>query len=108
MRGLILLLSVIRSIRRPSERRAITIHAGDTMRHVIQLTGPVNNLVALCDDGTMWAYRPDTSDWAPLPPVPGQPGTTQAADDAAPHDRAALELQEHAEQARRERFRSKP
>jgi len=89
-------------------RQPIPNYTGDYMRHVIQLTGPVNNLVALCDDGTMWAYRPDTSDWAPLPPVPGQPGTTQATDDAAPPDRATLERQEHADQARRERFRSKP
>ena len=78
------------------------------MRHVIQLTGPVNNLVALCDDGTMWAYRPDTSDWTQLPPVPGQPGTAEAADAVALHDRAAIERQERAEQARRERFQGKP
>jgi|GEM_PF-2430200 hypothetical protein len=76
------------------------------MRHVIQLTGPVNNLVALCDDGTMWTYRPDTSAWTQIPSVPGQPGTADSADSVASHDRAAVERQERAEQARRDRFES--
>jgi hypothetical protein len=88
--------------------RDMTIYARDAMRHIIQLTGPVHNLVALCDDGTMWTYRPDTSDWAQLPPVPGQPGTVEAVDATTLHDRAAIERQERAEQARRDRFQSKP
>mgnify|MGYP001551541622 CR=1 FL=1 len=82
------------------------------MRHVIQLTGPVNNLVALCDDGTMWGYRPDTAEWTQLPPVPGQLGTAEGADvdvdPVAVHDHAAMERQERAEQPRGERFESKP
>ncbi|HSU97730.1 MAG TPA: hypothetical protein VLI40_10900 [Gemmatimonadaceae bacterium] len=93
---------------RPAEPHEITISAGTTMRHVIQLTGPVNNLVALCDDGTMWTYRPDTSAWTQLPSVPGQPAITEASDAMPPHDRAAIERQERAEQARRDRFEGKP
>lgn len=74
------------------------------MRHVIHLTGPANALVALCDDGTMWSYSAETLVWTELPLVPGQPGTAEAEDPALALDRQAIERQERAEQARRERF----
>lgn len=78
------------------------------MRHVIQISGPVNNLVALCDDGTVWWYNVDVTAWAQLPPVPGQPGTEEAAESVLDHDRLAVERQERAQQARRERFQGLP
>lgn len=74
------------------------------MRQVIQVSGPVNNLVALCDDGTIWAYIAETTAWTQLPPVPGQAGTPEAAEAGKLHDRAAIDRQERAEQARRQRF----
>jgi len=78
------------------------------MRHVMQLTGPLNALVALCDDGTIWCYSAETLTWAQLPPVPGQPGAVDVADATLGHDRMAIERQERAEQARRERFQGRP
>jgi hypothetical protein len=74
------------------------------MRQVIQVSGPVNNLVALCDDGTIWAYIAETTAWTQLPLVPGQAGTAEAAEASMLRDRAAIDRQERAEQARRERF----
>lgn len=78
------------------------------MRHVIQISGPMNNLAALCDDGTVWCYNLDTTEWVQLPPVPGQPGTEEAAASALDHDRLAVERQERAQQVRRERFLGLP
>jgi hypothetical protein len=78
------------------------------MRRVIQISGPMNNLVALCDDGTVWWYKVDVTAWVQLPPVPGQPGTDEAAAAALDHDRLAVELQERAQQARRDRFQGMP
>jgi hypothetical protein len=77
------------------------------MRHVIQLTGPATALVALCDDGTMWTYKAEMPGWVQLLPLPGQPGTAEADAATLLHDRLALERQERAEQARRERFLGK-
>lgn len=74
------------------------------MRHIIQLTGPANALVALCDDETIWSYVATTVSWTQLPAIPGQLGTPEAADAVALHDRVALERQERAEQTRRDRF----
>ena len=78
------------------------------MRHVIQLTGPVSSLVALCDDGTIWWYNVEAKGWAQLPAVPGQPGTSEAADAALEHDRLAVDRQERAQQVRRDRFQGLP
>ncbi len=78
------------------------------MRHVIQITGQVNSLVALCDDGTIWWYNVPEKGWAQLPAVPGQPGTLEAADAVLEHDRLAVERQERAQQVRRDRFQGLP
>ena len=80
------------------------------MRQVIQISGPVNNLVALCDDGTVWAYIAETTEWSQLPPVPGPTGAPEAdvgGFSAVSHDRVAMERQERAEQERRARFHSR-
>jgi hypothetical protein len=89
------------------------------MRQVIQVSGPVNNLVALCDDGTIWAYIAETTEWSQLPLVPGQTrpaGADSGADTgtdggdvtaSGSHDRKAMERQERAEQERRARFHSR-
>ncbi len=74
------------------------------MRHILHISGPLTGLTALCDDGTVWAYDAATKSWSGLPPVPGQPGTREAQEAALLHDRAAIERQERAEQARRDRF----
>ena len=74
------------------------------MRHVIQITGPVNGLAALCDDGTIWRYIAETTSWVQLPQVPGQPGTEEAIDVSLMHDRMAIERQEREEKTRRDRF----
>lgn len=78
------------------------------MRHVIQLTGPIAALVALCDDGTIWSYTQESGAWVQLPAIPGQPGTEEADNAVALHDRVAIERQERAEQARRDRFQGRP
>jgi hypothetical protein len=77
------------------------------MRQVTQLSGASNNLAALCDDGTIWLYKSETAGWVQLPLIPGQSGTLEAADAVTLHDRVAVERQERAEQARRERFQGK-
>ena len=74
------------------------------MRHIVQISGPLSDLAALCDDGTLWAYDAGAKSWSPIPSVPGQPGTTEAQDAALLHDGVAVERQERAEQARRDRF----
>ena len=50
----------------------------------------------------------EAQDWAQLPPIPGQPGTPEAADAALAHDRVAIERQERAEQMRRDRLQGLP
>ncbi|MEO7216591.1 MAG: hypothetical protein ABI026_00165 [Gemmatimonadaceae bacterium] len=77
------------------------------MRHILQLSGPANALVALCDDETIWSFVATTASWTQLPAIPGQIGTTEADDAVALHDRAAVEQQERALQARRDRFQGK-
>jgi hypothetical protein len=74
------------------------------MRHIIQLSGPVNGLAALCDDGTVWGYIAENTSWVQLPPVPGQAGTEDIRSASAQRDLIAIERQEREEQARRERF----
>ncbi|MDQ2890480.1 MAG: hypothetical protein M3R65_07995 [Gemmatimonadota bacterium] len=74
------------------------------MRNILQITGRLNSLVALCDDGTVWSYAPELNSWWQLPAVPGQPDGAQPVEDAVTRDRVALERQERLQQVRRDRF----
>ncbi len=74
------------------------------MRNVVQITGTLEALVALCDDGTMWSFNQVLHTWLQLPSVPGQPDTARPLDPDVSHDRVALERQERTQQDRRERF----
>lgn len=63
--------TIIRNLTNPFAIKEITMAPE---RRIIQITNSVTgqnmNIVALCDDGSVWQYQFGSNSWAPLAPVP--------------------------------------